>query len=185
MKNIFYVIYDNDKNVTAITREFSDGDNYFPIEAYKVKDFILGTKSIHSYYVKHNSLDNYFLEEKKFAQSEQIYKDIYEIKESDDKNNLTIFYNKIFKKWKFVLSEETKLIIENDQHLKNLKSKNLKFYISLKSQHNFLIRTIEFKIEDLINDSAEFDFFNKYEHTPDVLKLFTKKYFSKIGIKYV
>ena len=185
MKNIFYVIYDNDKNVTAITREFSDGDNYFPIEPYKVKDFILGTKSIHSYYVKHESLHNYFLKEKNFPQPEQLYKDICEITELDDKNDLTIFYNNVFKKWKFVLSEETKLIIENDQHLKNLKSTNLKFYISLKSQHNFLIRTIEFKIEDLINDSVEFDFLNHYEHTPDILKLFTKKYFSKIGIKYV
>jgi len=183
MKNIFYVIYDNDKNVTAITREFSDGDNYFPIEACNVKDFILGTKSIHSYYVSHDSLDNYFLKEKEFAQPGQIYKDICEIKESDDKNDLTIFYNKILKKWKFVLSEETKLIIEKDQYYQY--SKNLKFYISLKSQHNFLIRTIEFKIEDLINDSAEFDFFNKYEHTPDILKLFTKKYFNKIGVKYV
>lgn len=179
MKNIFYVIYDNDKNVTGISREFNDGDNYFPIEAYKVRDFILGTKSFGSYYVKHDGLDRYILEEKKFEKFDHITNDIFEVQNLEKFNDLVIEHNLSDKKWRMFLSQDTKECIV-DTHL----DKILKFYICLKEQHNFLIRTLECSLREICEEK-EFSFISDLEHDCSRLKIFTKRYFIKIGITNV
>jgi hypothetical protein len=179
MKNIFYVTYDNDKNVIGISREFNEEDNYFPIEAYKVRDFILGTKSFASYYVRNDGFDNFTLEEKKFEKLNYIGNDIVEVQKVDQFNDLIIEHNLNKKQWKMSLSHATKECVNKD-HFDRI----FQFYVCQKEQNNFLVRTLECSLNDIYQEK-EILFISQYEHDYNKLKIFTKKYFTKIGITNV
>lgn len=176
MKNIFYVIYDNDKNVTGISREFNEGDNYFPIEPYKIRDFILGTKSFASYYVRNDGFDNFTLEEKKFEKLNHIVNDIVEVQKVDQFNDLIIEHNLNKNRWKIRLAQDTKECV-NREHFDRI----LKFYVCQKERNNFLVRTLESSLKDIYQET-EISFVSHHEYDFNKLKIFTKKYFTKIGI---
>ena len=55
----------------------------------------------------------------------------------------------------------------------------------LNNQHNFLIRTMSFKVEDLIHTPVKIPFDTKFEYDFGTLKLVSKKYFNRVGIKNV
>lgn len=180
MNNVFYVIYDDNSNVLEISREFNEGDNYFVIEPKKVIDFLLGRKSVQGYYVKKNHLGVYSLEPKQDNFQKELYNDMCDIFDSSEHDELTVIHDSRNTQWIFSISDDLKDTIDIVHY-----SKILQFYICLNNQHNFLIRTMSFKVEDLIHTPVKIPFDTKFEYDFGTLKLVSKKYFNRVGIKNV
>jgi len=174
----YYVIYDNEYNVVKITTEVDKNDNFFEINREEAAGFSIGTKSLQSYFVHRSELNVLSLEEKKFGDIEYMANDILEVGQIVNDVDLYINYSLKELSWKFTLAEKTKNFITVDRY-----QTILKFYIASKLQSNYLIRTIEFTIESLINNCVTINFATEDEKKFDSITIFTKKYFSKIGIK--
>lgn len=173
----YYVVYDNDFNVVKITTEVNDDDNFFEIDREEAAGFSIGTKSLHSYIVRRSQLDGFFLEEKQFGDIEYLPNDILEVKKTKEDVDLYVIHNLKDLSWNFKLADKVKKLINADQL-----QKNLKFYITSESNSNFLIRTLEFTLESLVNDTVLISFVTEDEKKIKNISIFTKRYFNLIGI---
>ena len=174
----YYVIYDNEFNVVKITTNVSENDNFFEIDREEAAGFSAGTKSLQSYFVRKTQLNVLSLEEKKFGDIEYMANDILEVGQVVNDVDLCINYSLKELSWKFTLAEKIKHLITTDQY-----QQILKFYIASKGQSNYLIRTLEFTIESLINDCVTINFVTEDEKKINSITIFTKRYFNTTGIR--
>lgn len=177
--NNFYVFYDEDKNIRAISTELESYThfNYIAISETLATDFLTGKKFLENYFVKKNNFNVYTLEKKNTVNHKDIYSDI--MKANKDYNSPFDLQIKIDSKrsqYVFDLSETFKEYINQLEY-----EKRLTFYIVKSEQHNWILNIVTLQLKDLIENTIFFDF-KTSEETFDNIEIFTKKYFENIRL---
>lgn len=177
MFNTWYVYYDTDNNITAVTNEIKPSGTYFEVEENQVIGFIQGTSNIADYVVSINNLNVFSINKKIIFLDKLSYKDfvIIPLVNSDQNLDVTIVWT--LHNWMFKLSDQLRNRIPKTQY-----NTVLHFYISDKSDLNFLYKTIKLSIEDLMKSDQEVRFTTEYETDITNLCIVTKNYFNNVGV---
>lgn len=177
MFNTWYVYYDTDYNITAVTNEIKSSGEYFKVDEKQVIEFIQGTSNIADYKVSVSNLNVFSINKKFIFLDKLLYKNFVVIPFVNHDQNLDLTIDRTSTKWVFKLSYQLRNQIPETQY-----NTLLHFYIANKSNLNFLYRTIQIPIEDLINSDQEIDFITDYETDITNLCMVTKNYFDNIGV---
>ncbi len=138
---VAYVYYNDANNIVMISPRKYDDQQFIEVPFERVSDFLEGKKDFDRYdleYFKTGSVK--VVENKNFIRKRLIY----EIKESQNLNQVNVFYGS--DSWEFVLSNDAVNILEKS----NMNSL-MRFFVTIKSKPQLLIRTIEIKRSDLVS----------------------------------
>lgn len=179
--NLYYVYFNENGDIDAITnekREFSKL-NFIEFDYKRVEKFFKGGENFINYKVSLADKDTPTIVKK--TEDAGINTNFLMLISNKPTANTTMIveWNKNLKSWIFKIDEDYKL------QLKDLGlNAQLFFFITLKTNQNFLIRTISINIKDLIGPDA---FVVKWETASEEnyskLAMATRKFFDSYGIQ--
>jgi hypothetical protein len=121
----------------------------------------------HTLFTK-NTIDNY-----------SFNKSIVWVVDKPKKNTqIIVEWNKKHSQWHFKITPLGREILSG-----SLYDKSLIFFIMLETDLDFLIRTIEIKIHELVRDKVRIDFENKMEYRVKDVSIATTSFFKNYGLK--
>lgn len=167
-------------NVNAETLpDLVESYNWITVPYHAVEDFLIGKKRLVDYKVFFVNQSTPNIVKINAEDSSSIF--LSEVKFSEQNATLSIEYSLTKKEWAFKLS--------NDQR-NNLKNHNLgtkiNFFIVDRNNDNYLYRTIEIPLEDLIyNDVVCIPFKFKIEETFKKIKILIRNFFESTGYRIV
>jgi hypothetical protein len=163
----FFVYYDDDGNITAITNEKRPSGNFLETDESEILDFLNGSKDFTKF--KITSLSSGTKQIKLATESTSlIYKDFYIVGKANDTEQVLIFHDVFNSCWNISLDSQAKQV-------------DFSLYICKKENLNFLIR--EIKVPARKNVLIPFDL--DIEKNISNLMILVKKIHQSYGIKYV
>jgi len=160
--NIWFVYYDERGNILAITNEKKPEGNFVEVSEDLVLDFLTGKKNYLNFTIKGQDV----FEERPITKVSH-YKDLLVV--GDDANaefRIKVLDNQIH----FVLKSEIK---DQYQH-----SGTLQFFIVDKHDHNFLLETMNVKMEELVSLGVILPF----AYDMGKVDIITRSFFNSYGI---
>ena len=161
----FFVYYDDEGNITAITNEKRSSGKYLEADELEVADFLNGTKDFSRF--KITSLTSGKKEIKlandKFS---LVYKDFYIVDNSTENEQVTIYHNSKNNLWNIKINGNLQLL-------------NFNFYICKKDNFNFLVREINVPAKRSFSTSFLSDIELKKDFT-----ILVKRAYESYGIIY-
>lgn len=140
-------------------KNFCDGE--WHIDNYTVVD-TLGLVAIDSPYNFKNSMFEWISEQ------------------PTDKTHCIVTWNGPKKIWEFKISNETRKLLAETASAK------LSFFVTLENDLNFLIRTISFNVEDIVQqDSIKVPFESKLENDVDTISIASVRTFKTYGLEVI
>lgn len=177
MNNLWFVYYDVSEKIVAITNEKLPEGNYFEVPEKLIIDFNTGLKNYNNYRIRIKNFKDFIIEEVITEKHFPVFKDLFFIPKYTDKDRIDLCIEQSTDGWKFSLKEKVKkevLISQLD--------KSLRFYFCSKYDYNYLLRKVEFKISELVENNLFFNFENDKEKNLSNLEIITRKYFDKTGV---
>ena len=95
---------------------------------------------------------------------------------------LTIHWDLANHSWIFIITDEFRQRIYDENQISNVRYRDVEFYITPANEPNLLIQNIKIKIEQLIQDKVIISFVSEYEHDIKKINIFTKNPFFSYGI---
>jgi hypothetical protein len=182
----YYLHYDKKTGaITSVSNEKNEKDKYsceVPFSEYKL--FVEGFKKTQDHIITYAKGVSGKTELSVVKITDSLYefknKSFEWINKQPKKNTeLTIEWNNKNKQWKFMLSKSAKERLKDD-----LINPHTIFFITLKNDFDFLIRSIIFKVDDLINkDTISIPFDSEIENHIDKISISTKLFFHSYGLK--
>lgn len=179
--NLYFVYFNEDGNIDAITNEkkLNSKLNCIEFDYKRVEKFFKGDENFINYKVSLADKDTPTIVKKtEDAGINTNFLIVIDQTVSDD-TTLIIEWNLFKKSWIFKIAESYKL------QLKELGlNAQLLFFVTLKTNQNFLIRTISIDIKELINpDVFEVEWETAFETDFSNLSISTRKFFDSYGIQ--
>lgn len=161
----------NPKYESKIEISFDDADKFLSGERH-FRDYVVGYKRVAGDTV----LSIIFKIDDQYSTKEDFYEWLLPSKKDTE---VTVEWNKVQKSWNFVLKESAKKFYTDSNLLPKLS-----FYVTAENNFDFLIRTIDIEVEDLIkNKVVVVPFVNKLEEDINRISLGTKLVFKTYKLK--
>ena len=96
---------------------------------------------------------------------------------------LVIHWDSFKKEWIFIITDEFRQRIYDENESSNIRYKDVEFYITLANEPDMLIQQIKIDIEHLIQDKIIRPFVSEYELNIKKINIFTKNPFFSYGIQ--
>jgi len=178
--NIYYVYFDTAGEILSISNEHSISrtDSFLEIEYERVEKFISNTESISDY--KISLLDEKPTLVKKTQES--VYKtNIFKMIDPTvtEATMLVVRWEKSKSRWVFSLRESYK------KQLRDLGlSSKLLFFVTMNSNVNLLVRSIEIDLKELISapNGISIPFSSKFENNVKLINIGTRRFFDTYGL---
>jgi len=180
----YYAYYDKAGNITSVSNQLLEDQDTFIQITYEIFENFVTCREIFSNWVVNktkNSSNDFGVELVLRSQQALTFKNnMFEIIQDSSIENLevTVHWDGYYKRWIFVLSDEARQRIYDNE----VGSKVLTFYITYEHAFDFLIRTIEIQIENLITDKVIIPFEHAIEEEYDKISISTKSVFRSYGI---
>lgn len=178
----FFIYYDDEDRITAISNEIQKGLNYYECDANLVLDFISGARPIDCYKVKLQNNKDVIFEKIDNVLHIPVFNDVYILPLTPlfHDYSLQLVYESNKKYWKINASSDL---------LKNIQENEInivyKFFICDKEDYNILYRRIDLQIKDLLLRNIIIPFSTEAEKKFESLCVISKKYVDNIGLVYV
>jgi hypothetical protein len=178
--NIYYVYFDTAGEILSISNErsVSRTDSFLEIEYERVEKFISNTETLSDY--KISLLDEKPTLVKKTQES--VYKtNIFKMIDPTvtESTMLVVRWEKSKSRWVFSLRESYK------KQLRDLGlSSRLLFFVTMNSNVNLLVRSIEIDLKELIGSPAgiSIPFSSKFENNLKLINIGTRRFFDSYGL---
>jgi hypothetical protein len=178
--NIYYVYFDTAGEILSISNERSVArtDSFLEIEYERVEKFISNTETLSDY--KISLLDEKPTLVKKTQES--VYKtNIFKMIDPTvtESTMLVVRWEKSKSRWVFSLRESYK------KQLRDLGlSSKLLFFVTMNSNVNLLVRSIEIDLKELIGSPAgiSIPFSSKFENNVKLINIGTRRFFDSYGL---
>jgi len=178
--NIYYVYFDTAGEILSISNErsVSRTDSFLEIEYERVEKFISNTETLSDY--KISLLDEKPTLVKKTQES--VYKtNIFKMIDPTvtESTMLVVRWEKSKSRWVFSLRESYK------KQLRDLGlSSRLLFFVTMNSNVNLLVRSIEIDLKELIGSPAgiSIPFSSKFENNIKLINIGTRRFFDSYGL---
>ena len=105
------------------------------------------------------------------------------IKSTDDIPELTIHWDAFNKVWIFIITDEFRQRIYDENLKSGISYKDAEFYITIANEPNFLLQTVIIDIKQLIQDKTVIPFASTYESYIEKINIFTRNPFFSYGIQ--
>jgi hypothetical protein len=181
---VYYAYYDKSTGeVISITNEKSIvHDNGIEISETEFRTLVSGTEPFSKYRIGYSKTPNGKTELSLVPISEHGYSfrsNMFEwITDSPtDGCDLIVTWDRNKKHWEFSLSSECK-----DRVLTDLMPSQLVFFVTLETDFDFLIRTINLSTTDLVNSNITIPFNTNLENKIDKISIATKLLFNTYGL---
>lgn len=102
---------------------------------------------------------------------------------SDLATELTIHLDAFKKVWVFIITDEFRQRIYDENHISGIRYKHVEFYITVANEPNMLIQTIIIDIQQLIQDKTSIPFVSEYELDIKKINIFTRNAFFSYRIQ--
>ena len=180
--SIYYVYFDSAGEILSISneRDLNNTASYIEIEYERIEKFLSNKATFNNYKIS-------LLEENKPTLVKKTQESVYKtntFKMIDasvtDSTMLIVQWQKEKESWNFSIRESYK------KQLKDLGlSSKLLFFVSLDSNANLLVRTIELDLKDLINapKGISIPFYSKFENNIKDINLSTRRFFDSYGLE--
>lgn len=182
----YYLHYDKKTGaITSVSNEKTENDKYsceVPFSEYKL--FVEGFKKIEDHIITYAKGISGKTELSVVKITDSLYefknKSFEWINKPPKKNTeLIVGWNKNNKQWEFTLSSDAKTRLVDD-----LVNPHTIFFIMLKDDFDFLVRSIIFKVDDLITkETIRIPFTSEIENQIDKISISTKLFFHSYGLK--
>ena len=96
---------------------------------------------------------------------------------------LMIHWDAFKNSWVFVITDEFRQRIYDENHTSNIRHNSVEFYITLVNEPNMLIQSIKINLETLIQDKTVVLFVSEYELDIKKINIFTKNPFFSYNIQ--
>jgi hypothetical protein len=96
---------------------------------------------------------------------------------------LTIHLDAFKKAWVFIITDEFRQRIFDENHISGIRYKNVEFYITEANDPNILIQQVIIDIQQLIQDKTSIPFVSEYESDIKKINIFTKNPFFSYSIQ--
>jgi hypothetical protein len=178
--NIYYVYFDTTGEILSISNERNVAriDSFLEIEYERVEKFISNTETLSDY--KISLLDEKPTLVKKTQES--VYKtNIFKMIDPTvtESTMLVVRWEKLKSRWVFSLRESYK------KQLRDLGlSSKLLFFVTMDSNVNLLVRSIEIDLKELIGSPAgiSIPFSSKFENNVKLINIGTRRFFDSYGL---
>jgi hypothetical protein len=180
----YYAYYDKLGNITAVSNQLLPDSETFIQITYEIFENFVTCREIFSDWVVNktkNSSNEFGVELVRRSQQASTFKNnmfeiIQDMPTAD--TEVTVHWDGYYKRWIFVLSDEARQRIYDNE----IGSKVLTFYVVYEHLFDFLIRTIEIPITNLIADKVIIPFEYAIESEYNKINISTKSVFSSYGI---
>ena len=181
----YYAYYNATGEITAVSNTLLDNADTFLQISYEVfEQFVMGREYFKDWVVNRtkNSANEFGVEiVSKSDQAHTFRNNMFEMITSNaitDNTELTIHWDQYNKKWIFIISDYARQRIYDNE----IGTKTLNFFVTYSSSFNFLIRTIEIPINQLISDKVEIPFQSDKESDISNINLSTKHVFDNYSL---
>ena len=99
-----------------------------------------------------------------------------------DDTELTIHWDQTNRVWIFIITDDFRQRIYDENHISSIRYKGVEFYITVANEPNMLIQNISIDIQTLIQDKTVIPFVSNYELDIKKINIFTKNPFYSYGI---
>lgn len=177
--SIYYVYFNTSGDILCITNEkdINKTDSFLEIEYSRVEKFLSGNELIKNYKIVLSDDTTHALVKK--TQELSYITNIFQIIDAPTSTALLVVtWDKIMKQWVFKIDTEYK------KQLKSLGlSSRLLFFVTLDSNINFLIRSIEIDLKELVGTSSiAIPFVSDAETSIESITLSTRRFFDSYGL---
>jgi hypothetical protein len=182
--SIYYAFYDNQGNITAVSNEIIAGHEHFIQISYEIFENFVTCREIFSNWVVNktkNSSNELGVElVQRSLQASTFKNNMFEIIQDmpTEDTEVTVHWDGYYKCWIFLISDEARQQIYDNK----IGSKVLTFYVVYEHLFDFLIRTIEIPIGNLIADKVIIPFEHAVEEKYNKINISTKSVFGSYGI---
>jgi hypothetical protein len=168
----------------AASNEFKPEYDYSLIVSYEQYDALVSTGNFKDWAVtKTNTVDNEYGVElvRKEFQGQAFRNHMFEwISDSPKKNTeLTVHWDEHKQHWIFMISDSAR----QRYYDKKITTKVIKFFITLNTDLDFLIRTIDIDLKLLVADKVIVPFQTNLETQIDIISISSKTVFDRYGLK--
>ena len=101
---------------------------------------------------------------------------------TDSVPELTIHWNTFKKVWIFIITDEFRQRIYDENQISSIQYKDVEFYITVANEPNMLIQKVIIDIRQLIKDKTVIPFVSEYELDIKKINIFTRNPFFSYGI---
>lgn len=180
LPNLYYVYFTEQGSIDAITNEkrSSSPHSFIEVEYKRVERFLVGKENFIDYIVSLVDKDTPVLV-KKTEDAGANTNLLVNIDKCSTDNTLNVEWNTTTKSWVFYIAEEYK------SQFKDLGlSSQLLFFVTLRSNSNFLVNSISIDMKDLINSkSITVPWKSKAEENISNISVSTRRFFDSYGIQ--
>lgn len=176
----YYAYYDgtNGDILSVSNTRLDNLDNFFPISYEVYEQFVTGQEQFKDWVVNRtkNSTNEFGVEiVSRIEQTITFRNNMFEVIEENDidQADLVVHSDCFNKKWIFILSDTARQKVYDNK----IATKNLNFFITYSKSFNFLIRTINIPLNQIMLDKVEVDFETTQELKIETIKLSTKHTF--------
>jgi hypothetical protein len=96
---------------------------------------------------------------------------------------LMIHWDSFNASWIFIITDEFRQRIYDENQKSNIRYNSVEFYITLANEPNMLIQSIKIDLETLIQDKTIIPFVSNYELDIEKVNIFTRNPFFSYGVK--
>lgn len=180
----FYIFYDKDGNILSASNTVLDGyENYVQVSKDLYDQFVTGAEQFKDWVVNRTKSSSNELGVEVVPRSIQTLtfrNSLFEkITALDPDAEVTVQWNQYYKKWIFYLSDKA----VHRVYTAEVSTKALMFFISLRESYDFLIRTIEVNVDDLLKGPVEVPFTVYAESDIHRISVATKSAFSSYSLE--
>lgn len=180
----YYAYYDNAGNITAVSNELLTEHEHFIQITYEIFENFVTCREIFGDWVVNktkNSSNELGVELVLRSQQASTFKNnMFEIIQNtpEEETEVVIHWDGYYKRWIFIITDAARQRIYDNE----IGSKVLTFYVTYNHAFEFLIRTIEIPIENLISDKVIVPFEHTSEEEYNNIGISTKSVFRSYGI---
>ena len=180
----YYAYYNEDGEITDVSNSLLDNKNTFLQISYEIfEKFVTVQERLSDWVVSRtkNSTNEAGVEiVSKLNQARTFKNNMFERinAEPNDETEIIIHWDRYNKKWIFVMSDSARQRVYDNK----IGTKNLNFFITYASSFNYLIRTIDITVDQLVHDKVEIPFQSDKELTIDNINLSTKHVFDNYAL---
>lgn len=180
----YYAYYNNSGEIIAVSNSLLDSNDLFLQISYEMfEQFVMGKEQFKDWVVNRtkNSSNEFGVEiVSKINQSQTFRNNMFEQINSvpTEDTELTVHWDQYNKKWIFIISDTARQRVYD----KEIGTKHLSFFVTYASSFNFLIRTIDITLDQLIADKVEIPFQNDNELKIKNINLSTKHVFDNYAL---
>lgn len=180
----YYAYYNTTGEITAVSNSLLDNSDLFLQISYEMfEKFVMGREQFKDWVVNRtkNSSNEFGVEiVSKINQSQTFRNNMFEQINSTptEDTELTVHWDQYNKKWIFIISDSARQRVYDNE----IGTKHLSFFVTYASSFNFLIRTIDISIGQLIADKVEIPFQSDKELKIKNINLSTKHVFDNYAL---